>query len=214
MKLYVTLTSPYARMARIVVIEKGLEDRVEIVEAQTRTADSPYYEINPSGRVPFLLLDDGTELEDSPLICAWLDQVDGEPVLGPPPRLSPGAEGWEARRIEAKARSMMDGMAVWGREIIYRPKEIRSQPILDHETERARRMLDAFEREIDHPALNGPSGGPQDGPVNLAQITLTCALHRRDRVAGIDWRTGRPKLAAWIDRMGERRSVRETAPPL
>ena len=52
MKLYVTYTSPYARLARIVVREKALADRVEIIEAKTRTADSAYYQINPSGRVP------------------------------------------------------------------------------------------------------------------------------------------------------------------
>jgi glutathione S-transferase len=48
MKLY--YTSPYARLARIVVVEKGLEDRVEILEAKTRTPGSPYYQINPSAR--------------------------------------------------------------------------------------------------------------------------------------------------------------------
>jgi glutathione S-transferase len=52
MKLYITLGSPYARMARIVVLEKGLQDRVEVIVAKTRAADSPYYAINPSGRVP------------------------------------------------------------------------------------------------------------------------------------------------------------------
>ena len=45
MKLYVTFTSPYARLARIVVLEKGLQDRVEVIGAQTRVADSPYYKI-------------------------------------------------------------------------------------------------------------------------------------------------------------------------
>ena len=50
MKLYVTPGSPYARMARIVVLEKKLAERVEIIAAQTRVADSPYYRINPSGR--------------------------------------------------------------------------------------------------------------------------------------------------------------------
>lgn len=50
MKLYVTFTSPYARLARILVLEKALKDRVEIIEAKTRTTDSPYYQINPSGR--------------------------------------------------------------------------------------------------------------------------------------------------------------------
>ena len=57
MKLYVTFTSPYARLARILIIEKTLEDRVEIIAAKTRTPDSPYYRINPSGRVPYLIDD-------------------------------------------------------------------------------------------------------------------------------------------------------------
>jgi glutathione S-transferase len=57
MKLYVTRGSPYARLARIIVIEKALEDRVEIIEAKTRTPSSPYYQINPSGRVPYLVDD-------------------------------------------------------------------------------------------------------------------------------------------------------------
>ena len=55
MKLYITPGSPYARMARIVVIEKGLESRVEVIPAHTRRTDSPYYKINPSGRVPYLM---------------------------------------------------------------------------------------------------------------------------------------------------------------
>jgi glutathione S-transferase len=59
MKLYITPGSPYARIARIVVIEKQIEDLVEIIVAQTRTKDSPYYAINPSGRVPYLVRDDG-----------------------------------------------------------------------------------------------------------------------------------------------------------
>src|SRR5262245_66368786 len=67
MKLYVTYGSPYARLARIIVIEKALEDRVEIIEAKTRTPGSPYYQINPSGRVPYLVDDTGVGMEDSQL---------------------------------------------------------------------------------------------------------------------------------------------------
>ena len=59
MKLYITDTSPYARIARVVILEKGLENRIAIIYAQTRLADSPYYRINPSGRVPYLIRDDG-----------------------------------------------------------------------------------------------------------------------------------------------------------
>jgi glutathione S-transferase len=75
MKLYVTLRSPYARLARILVLEKELEDRVETIHAKTRTPGSPYYQINPSGRVPFLVDDAGIGMEDSQLICAYLDSL-------------------------------------------------------------------------------------------------------------------------------------------
>jgi glutathione S-transferase len=83
-KLYITPGSPYARMARIVVIEKGLESRVQIIPARTRVADSPYYKINPSGRVPYLIRDDGVGLEESAVICAYLDHGDGKPVFDLP----------------------------------------------------------------------------------------------------------------------------------
>src|SRR4051795_6389559 len=105
MKLYITPGSPYARIARIMVIEKKLEDRVEIEIAQTRVADSPYYRINPSGRVPYLVRDDGVGLEESALICEYLDYIDGKPAFDFPG----GAQRWEARRLEALARSMTDG---------------------------------------------------------------------------------------------------------
>jgi len=55
MKLYITSRSPYARIGRIVVIGKRLESWADIVLAQTRLADSPYYSLNPSGRVRYLV---------------------------------------------------------------------------------------------------------------------------------------------------------------
>lgn len=137
MKLYITPGSPYARMARIVVLEKGLQDRVEIIAARTRTADSPHYDINPSGRVPYLLCDDGTGLEESALICAWLDHLDGNPAFDPPA----GDPSWPARRLEALARSLLDGLSVWLRELL-RPVNERSPEVIQHETERARRLAD------------------------------------------------------------------------
>ncbi len=202
MKLYITPGSPYARMARVVVQEKKLENRVEIIEAKTRTENSPYYDINPSGRVPFLLLDDGRQFEESGLICRYLDSLDGNPILD----AAPGAPEWELERLESMARSMLDGIGVWSREYVYRPAEIRSDFIIGHETARAMRMLDAFEQEIDNPVLNGP--------LNMAQLTLASTLHGRDVLAGgVEWRGERPKLAAWIDRIGERASFASTKPP-
>ncbi|HSF21245.1 MAG TPA: glutathione S-transferase N-terminal domain-containing protein, partial [Burkholderiales bacterium] len=163
MKLYVTPGSPYARMARIVVNEKGLESRVEIILAQTRRVDSPYYRVNPSGRVPYLIRDDGVGLEESAVICAYLDHLDGNPAFD----LPAGEAQWEARRLEGLARSMLDGLAVWSREIL-RPVSERSPAVVQHEADRGRRMADVWETEIDHPLMHGA--------LNLVQITLACAL--------------------------------------
>ena len=73
MKLFATPTSPYARVANIALFELGLADRVEIVWTRTRQPDDPNLAFNPSGRIPFLLLEDGTGFEDTDLIIEYLD---------------------------------------------------------------------------------------------------------------------------------------------
>ena len=199
MKLYITATSPYARLARIVVIEKGLADRVEIIEARTRTAGSSYYDLNPSGRVPFLVCDDGSAIEDSQLIATYLDNLNSKPVLTPP--LS--SHGWTYGRLESYARSMTDGLAVWVREM-RRPESERSPTIIAHEQARAERLADFWEGEIANPLMQGP--------LNLAQLYLLAGL---DQVAYWklgDCTVGRPRLAAWRARLSERPSVKATAP--
>jgi glutathione S-transferase len=196
MKLYITPGSPYARMARIVVIEKGLEKRVELIQAKTRTAASPYYAINPSGRVPYLVRDDGVGMEESALICEYLDQLDGKPMFE--------AATLEAKRLEALARSMMDGLSVWLREG-YRPVNERSPTVIEHEKARAQRMADLWEREVGNPLLHGP--------LNMIQLTLACALGIEARNPDFKWRAGRDRLAAWHDAMAARPSFVATAPP-
>jgi len=200
MKLYITPGSPYARMARIVLLEKGLQSRVEIILAQTRRADSPYYRINPSGRVPYLVRDDGVGLEESAVLCAYLDHLDGKPAFDPPA----GDQAWEARRLEGLARSMLDGLAVWGREIL-RPRDERSPSVLQHEAERGRRMADLWETEIDHPLMHGA--------LNMVQITLACALGLEARNPDLHWRPGHPKLVEWFAQIASRPSFAATAPP-
>ena len=200
MKLYITPGSPYARIARIVILEKGLESRVEIIVAQTRLAGSPYYDINPSGRVPYLIRDDGAGLEESAVICAYLDHLDGNPMFD----LPAGDAAWESRRLEALARSLVDGLAVWSREMV-RPENERSPTIIRHEANRSRRMADLWEKEIDHPLMRGP--------LNLAQMTLACGLGLEARNPDLRWRTGHPKLCEWFDRLAARPSFAATAPP-
>jgi glutathione S-transferase len=200
LKLYITPGSPYARMARIVVLEKALEDRVEIIAAKTRAAGSPYYATNPSGRVPYLVREDGTGLEESALICAFLDHLDGHPVFNPPA----GDPSWQARRLEALARSLLDGLSVWLRELL-RPVNERSPEVIQHETERARRLTDLWEAEIGHPLMRGR--------LDMAQITLACGLGLELRNPEFRWRPGHPELCAWYDRIAARPSFAATAPP-
>lgn len=200
MKLYVTPTSPFARMVRIVVLEKGLEKDVEIIRAQTRETDSPYYDVSASGRVPYLIRDDGIAMEETQLICAYLDHLDGSPVLDHPA----GDPGWESRRLEALTRSLLDGLSVWGREI-KRPEDERSPTVIEHERQRSRRMADLWESEIEHPLMNGP--------LNMAQITLICALQLELQNPGLEWRSGHPKLSAWADKISKRTSIAATLAP-
>jgi glutathione S-transferase len=200
MKLYVTYTSPYARLARIVVIEKTLEDRVEIVEARTRTAESPYYHINPSGRVPYLIDDAGVGMEDSQLICAYLDSLDGRPRFHRP-TLNPD---WAYLRLEFSARSMCDGISVWTREMA-RPANERSPTVLAHEVARSQRMADVFEGHVADLLMHGAS--------RMAHFILAVALERA-RYCGLDDLTsGRPHLSKWIRSMSDLPSMQRTAPP-
>ena len=198
MKLYCTLTSPYARVARIVAIEKGFGDRVEIVPAQTRTAGSPYYKVNPSGRVPFLVRDDGQTMEDSQLICSYLDSLDGRPRL----TLPFAHQDWAYGRLETYARSMLDGIAVFVREV-RRPANERSPTILSHETGRAVRLADYWESQIGQPLMQGP--------LNMAQLLLIAALDfgAAGKIAELE--RGRPKLVIWARRLREVPSVKATA---
>ncbi len=198
MRLYITPTSPYARMARIVVLEKRLDGRVEIVPATTRVEGSAYYEINPSGRVPYLVCADGSALEDSAVICRYLDHLDGAPTLEPAPD---PADPWAAQRLEASARSMLDGLAVWAREL-RRPGNEQSPGIIAHERERSRRMLALWEERIAEPLMHAD--------LNHPQLALIVTLELDTRLEGFDWRGGHPGLRTWADRLGARPSIAAT----
>ena len=200
MKLYVTPTSPYARLALIVRLEKGLADRVELVWTRTRNPDDPVLAVNPSGRVPFLLLDDGTGFEDTEVIVPYLDG------LAPPRRFDPpgGAKYWPYRRVHAMARSMLDGVSVLVREVI-RPNNEQSPGIIDHEVRRAGRLADYFESIIGNP--------PLAGNLNTVQLILFCALDVERRVPKLDWRNGRPGLAGWHAGMLDVPSISGSVPP-
>jgi glutathione S-transferase len=200
MKLYVTFTSPYARLARILVLEKRLEHRVDVIAAKTRVPDSPYYQINPSGRVPYLVDESGEGMEDSQLICAYLDSLDGKPRFHAPHR----QKDWAYQRLEFAARNMCEGICVWAREMA-RPAGERSPTVLAHEVGRAQRMADVFERRVADPWMRSAP--------TMAHLTLAVALDvARKRSLG-DLTEGRRQLASWMRSISELPSMQRTLPP-
>jgi glutathione S-transferase len=200
MKLYITYVSPYARLARILGLEKGLSEHVEIFAAKTRTVDSPYYQINLSGRVPYLIDDSGIGMEDSQVICAYLDSLDGKPRFHD----ALSDSDWAYRRLEAAARGFCEGIAVWIREM-NRPDSERSSTLLAHEVSRVGRLADVFEAAVKQPLLQEQ--------LRMAHLLLAVSLEvARARGLG-DLTSGRPGLAAWLRPISEMSSLRATAPP-
>ena len=101
--------------------------------------------------MPYLFDDAGVGMEDSQIICAYLDSLDGKPRFH-----GNGREpDWACLRLEFAARSMCDGIAVWAREMS-RPESERSPTTLAHEAARTTRMADFFPASAADPPLQGP----------------------------------------------------------
>jgi len=200
MKLYGTTTSPYARIARIVVFEKNLQNNVEFIWIKTRIPNDPFLSINSSGRVPFLLLSNGFGLEDTPAIVDYLD------ALQKPYLFLHGMDrkNWEYRRLEATSKAMLDGLAVWVREV-RRPNDEQSPTIINHELRRAERLSDFFNDLISNPVLSEE--------MNLAQLYLFAALDLERRIPEFQWRTRNVELSNWFEQFNLRKSVKASLAP-
>jgi glutathione S-transferase len=90
MRLYQTYLSPFPTRVRLLLYAKGLD--AEMVRPPGFHGDGAvkgdYLDINPIGRVPTLVLDDGWALPESEVICEYLEDAYPEPSLRPAdPRL-------------------------------------------------------------------------------------------------------------------------------
>jgi glutathione S-transferase len=148
--------------------------------------------------VPYLVDDAGVGMEDSQIICAYLDALDGSPWL----RHALEDSDWAYRRFEATARSLCDGISVWVREMS-RPENERSPRVLAHEVGRSQRMADLFEARANDPLMSGlPS---------MAQLILAVSLEAAAKRGPGDLTVGRPALAAWLRRLLDLPAMRATA---
>jgi glutathione S-transferase len=199
MQLLGSDTSPYTRKARLVLLEKGLPHRY--VVAPPREPGSPVPQHNPLGRVPTLLLDDGTVVYDSVVIGEYLDTLNDSPVLIP--RADPLAR-MRVRRWEALADGIMDSAVVVRLESL-RPAGQRDPATLALHGAAISRALALAERQL------GARRWCEGEALTLADLALISALLYLDlRQPDRDWRGQHPGLAAWAAPMLRRGSVKAT----
>lgn len=181
------------------VIELGLGDRVRVEEAALRDPTSVLLPFNPVGRVPTLVLDDGTVITETTPVLMMLDSL-----VEPARRLLPGPERPKSLAAYGRVLGMMDGIAVWNREL-RRPEHERSPGAIALEALRAVRVADALERDV------AAGGFRVEDAAFLALVSLCGYCERRH--TAFAWRQGRPALATLFDAAQARPSVAATVPP-
>jgi glutathione S-transferase len=195
MKLHWSPRSPYVRKVMIAAHEIGLADRLQPVRTVVG-GTKPHLDLmreNPLGKIPTLVLSDGTIIYDSPVICEYLDTLHDGPKLFPP-----WPERLTALRRLALGDGMLDVALAWLGER-FRPEGKRSEPHMALWQTKIRTCVDALEQEAD--AL-------VEGAFTIGHIAIGNALCYLDfRFGELNWRNGRPRLAAWHATFDARPSV-------
>ena len=200
MKLYASLTSPYARKVRVVLHEKRIECQLEPVNPWD--ADSPLPAVNPLGKVPVLMLDDGTALYDSRVIVEYLDSISPVSKL-----LADGARGTALiKRWEALADGLLDaGVAIMLER--RRPAERQDAGWLKRQHDKLTAGLALMAADLTDRTWCHGNG------FTLADITVGCTLGWLDlRLPWLDWRQY-PALTGHYERLMTRPSFADTCPP-
>jgi glutathione S-transferase len=191
--------SPFVRKVMIAAHELGLAERMELRRTVVRMGQ-PNPDLlpdNPLSKIPTLVLPDGSAIFDSLTICEWLDAEAGGNRLLP----AAGPARWAALTRHALANGYLDLLILWRNERD-KPAERQTGEWLDSFAQKSTATLARLEREA--PDLDAT-------PFGLGQIAVGCALSYLDfRFADLDWRTGRPALAAWHQGFSARDSVRAT----
>jgi len=201
MKLIASLTSPYARKVRVALAEKKIE--CDLIEESPWTAETTVPTYNPLGKVPVLVLDDGTTLFDSRVIVEYLDTV------SPVSRLIP--EPSRQRILVKRWEALADGICDAASAIVLERKRQARQQSKDW-LDRQQRKIDLGVKELaqelgDRAWCNGEA-------YSLADIATGCALAYLDlRHPDLDWRGSYGNLVKLSEKLSKRPSFAETAPP-
>ena len=202
MQLFCSPNSPYARKARIIIRELDLVSRIEEVSISL-PADAKLRAVNPLGKIPALLLDDGSVIYDSPVICEYLDDLK-QGKFFPRASLFREAQGrWRALTLQALGDGLTDAVVRRNQEIRL-PEDKRSGEVIQRQTA----AIEAALAVADRAAPKFPA------EPTIGEVAVACAIGYLDLRAPDDgWRDRHRQLARWLDVFSQRPSVQATKPP-
>ncbi|HEX7009539.1 MAG TPA: glutathione S-transferase N-terminal domain-containing protein [Phycisphaeraceae bacterium] len=201
MKLIGSLTSPYVRKVRVALAEKGLD--CPFVLEDVWSADTAIQSVNPLGKVPCLVLEDGEVLFDSRVICEYLDTLPPVNSLIPAtlrPRLA-------VRRAEALADGVLDAGVLMRLEQTQREPAQRSDKWVARQQAKVERGFAELATEL------GERTWWVGDRFTLADIAAGCALGwLAFRLPELDWPGRHPSLKTYYERLMTRPSFAGTVP--
>ena len=178
-----TVTSPFGRKVRMAIEVLGLAHLVTIEPADTLDANDTLRQQNPLGKMPCLLLPDGTAIYDSGVIIEFLAEGAGSDALVP----RDGPERYIALTRARLADGITEAALLMVYENRFRDPGTQSQRWLDHQRGKIARALAAFE-----------ANPPDPAKTDIVAIGLACALGYLDWRRPVKWRDNHPRLAAWL----------------
>ena len=197
MKCYITNNSPYARKVRVVAFETGLYDEVEW-KIITREERGDIQNFNPLGKVPVAILDAGDIVCDSPVICAYVDNLTSSRDLIP--KTEP--KRWHVLTLEALGDGLGEAVIAVSQEN-QRSNEKRSQGIVDRQTGKAKSALSVLDN----------AASDFNAPPLMGEIAVACALgYMEFRAIVPGWSETYTNLASWYAEILKRQSFMRTAP--
>jgi len=203
MKLIGSLTSPYVRKVRVVMAEKKLDFSFE--QENVWAQETTIGQVNPLGKIPCLVMEDGSTLYDSRVIAEYLDTISPVCKLLPPN----GRDRAEVKVWEALADGVIDAAVLAFVERRDRAPEMQSATWIERQLGKVHAGLREMSRKL------GDSAYCMGIHYSLADVAVGCALGWLAlRFPDIDWRGDYPNLARLADKLAERPSFRDTAPPV
>ena len=199
MKLWYSPPSPFVRKVLMLAYETGQIEKLELVDVTNTalTPDADLAKLNPLGKIPTLVLEDGHTLFDSRVICEYLDGLhDGEKMIP-----ADGMERYNTLVCQSMADGIMETAVAIRYEQALRPKEFQWDVWMDAQQKKIVQALDILE--------TWRAGRIQD--IHLGSIAVAAALGYLDfRQPEFDWREGRPVLTQMIATFSERESMKKT----